>query len=255
MKTKEDEFRHELEVFRTEVESSILFFYTDLTIKAVLSDNKEALKIVNRTPLFWRTNFGSLQTSFFIVLGRIFDQKSNHNVDKLLQAAQNNSIIFSAQALERRKREENANANEWIDNYMKDVYVPSANDFRRLRKYVNKYRIIYKDKYQDIRRKIFAHKELSKKDDVQKLYTRTNIREIQKLIIFLNRLYVALWELFNNGHKPTLKSMKYSVKRMRMTKVPEWQSKHVQERIVNETQKFFEILSSVPNNLMERKAE
>ena len=247
MKTKEDKFRHELEVFRTEVEFSIQFFYTDLTINAVLGDNKEALKIVNLTPLFWRTNVGSLQTSFFIVLGRIFDQKLNHNVDKLLQTAQNNSIIFSAEALERRKREENANANEWIDDYMKDVYVPSAGDFRRLRKYVNKYRTIYKDKYRDIRRKVYAHKELSKREDVQKLYSKTNIREMQKLIIFLNRLYVALWELFHNGHKPTLRPMKYSVKSMRMAKVPEWQIKHVQERVVNETQKIFEILTSAPN--------
>lgn len=248
MKTKEAKFRNELEVFRTEVEASIQFFYTDLAINAVLGDNKEALKIVNRTPLFWRTNVGSLQTSFFIVLGRIFDQKSNHNVDKLLKVAQNNSIIFSTEALERRKREESANANEWIDDYMKDVYVPSADDFRRLRKYVNKYRTIYKDKYRDIRRKVHAHKELSKAEDVQKLYAKTNIREMQKLIIFLNRLYVALWELFHNGHKPTLRPMKYSVKSMRMAKTPEWQSKHVQERIVNETEKFFEILTTAPNN-------
>ena len=247
MKSKEDIFRHELEVFRTEVEASIQFFYTDLTINSVLRDDKKALKIVNRTPLFWRTTVGSLQTSFFIVLGRIFDQNSNHNVDKLLQIAQNNAIIFSAEALELRKREENANAGEWIDDYMKGVYVPTADDFRRLRKHVKKYRTIYKNNYRDIRRKVFAHKEISKKEDVQKLFAKTNIREMQKLVIFLNRLYVALWELLHNGHKPTLRPMKYSVKSMRMAKTPEWQSKHVQEHIVNETETFFKILTTAPN--------
>jgi hypothetical protein len=242
MKNKEEEFKRELEVFRTEVDASIQFFYTELSIHAVLGDDKQALNIVNRTPLFWRTNVGSLQTSFFIVLGRIFDQKSNHNIDKLLRIAQNNSIIFSAEALERRTREKNANASEWIDDFMKDVYVPSVDDFRRLRKHVNRYRKIYIDKYKDIRRKVFAHKEISKKEDVQKLFAKTNIREMQKLIIFLNRLHLALWEVFHNGHKPTLKPMKYSVKSLRMTKRPEWHIKHVQEHIVEDTEKFFEIL-------------
>ena len=32
MKTKEDEFIQELEVFRTEVDASIQFFYTDLQL-------------------------------------------------------------------------------------------------------------------------------------------------------------------------------------------------------------------------------
>ena len=252
MEDRENIFRHELEVFRTEVESAIQFFYASLSISASLTENEKALRLVNETPLFWRTIFGALQTSFFIVLGRIFDQNSKHNVDRLLKAAQSNADIFSKEALEARKRKGSESASDWIDDYMKDVYVPTVNDFRRLRKCVSKYRKVYKSGYRDIRKEIFAHKELSKSDAVQKLFDKTNKREAQKLLIFLKCLYDCLWELFNNGKKPLLRPMKYSVSAMGMAEIPEWQSTHVQEHMVHETEKFFRILSSVPNQEMHR---
>jgi hypothetical protein len=252
MKEREDAFSHELEVFRTEAQSAIQFFYAYLSINAALADNEKALRIVNETPLFWRTNAGALQTSYFIVLGRVFDQSSSHNIDRLLQAAQDNADIFSKEALEARKRKGSENAGEWIEDYMKDVYVPTVSDFRRLRKHVSKYRKIYVNGYRDIRRKVFAHKELLKSDDEQQLFAKTNTREMQKLLIFLNRLYECLWQLFHNGRKPVLRPMKYSVKAMRKAEIPKWQSGHVQEDMVHETEKFFRILSSVPNKAIRR---
>ena len=248
MKTKEDKFTHELEVYRTEVQGAIQFFYSFLAINASLTDNKKALDIVNKSPLFWNTTIGALQTSFFIALGRVFDQQSNHNVDRLLKVAQENSEIFSAEALKNRKRAGSSNADEWIDEYMQIVYVPTALDFRRLRSYIKKYRKIYEKGYRDIRRKVYAHKELSVAEDVQALYAKTNIGEMQKLLIFLNRLYQALWELYHNGRKPVLRPMKYSVASMRKAKTPEWQSRHVQERIVHETEKFFELVTATANH-------
>lgn len=253
MKTKEDEFKRELEVFRNEVASGIQFFYTYLAINSVLSKNKQALKIVNLTPLFWKTNVGALQTSFFITLGRIFDNDKDkrykkHTIDTLLQVTKEHSDIFSAKALEVRKRAGSANADEWISNYMKDVYVPTDDDFKRLEKYISKYRKIYENKYQNIRHKTYAHKEVLNQDDVHKLFAQTNIPEMQKLLTFLNRLHEALWQLFHNGRKPTLRPMKYSIRSiMNNVQPPEWQSGYVQELVVRETQKFFDILSPMYN--------
>ncbi len=65
-----------------------LFFYSYLAINVVIGDNKKALDAINETPLFWATNLEALQTVFFIVLVRIFDQKSNHNIDRLIGIAQ-----------------------------------------------------------------------------------------------------------------------------------------------------------------------
>jgi hypothetical protein len=252
MKNGENAFSDELEVFRTQTEEAIQHFYAYLTINAALADNEKALQIVNRAPLFWNTITGALQTSFFIALGRVFDQKSNHNIDRLLKVARDNGGIFSKGALEARKRKGSENADEWIDEYMKNVYVPTANDFRRLRKHVSKYRKVYENGYRDIRHQFYAHKKLSKPDDVQKLFARTNIRELQKLAIFLSRLHECLLELFNNGRKPVLRPMEYSVKAMRKAEISGWQSRLVQKQMVHEVEKFFRILSSVPNQEIHR---
>jgi hypothetical protein len=64
MKEQEKIFIHELEVFRSEIESTIQFFYAYLTMNACLYDNKQALRIVNKTPLFWQTNAGRCKLHF-----------------------------------------------------------------------------------------------------------------------------------------------------------------------------------------------
>jgi len=236
-------FSSELEVFRGEVSEAIQYFYAYLSIHASLSDNKKALQIVNKAPMLWKTVLGALSTSFFIVLGRIFDQNSKHNIDRLIKVAQNNTAIFSKEALEVRKRSLSKNADEWIKDYIKDVYEPQSGDFRRLRRHVFNYRKIYENRYRDIRRKIHAHKELSKLDDMQKLFNNTNIREMEKLSIFLNKLHGCLWELYHNGKKPILRPMRYSVKSMRKSILPDGWNSHVQEHMVQEVEKFFRIIS------------
>jgi hypothetical protein len=244
MKSKEDKFLHELGVCRSEVHSAIQFFYAYLALNDALADNQQAHSLVNRTPLFWRTTLGALLSSYFIALGRIFDQDSQHNLDKLLKTARDHSIIFSSAALKTRKRENSNNADEWIDEYMKDVYVPNDDDFRRLKKHIRRYRKIYEKNYREIRHKVYAHKELSKPEEIAALYSQTSIEEMQKMLVFLNKFYESLWQLFHNGRKPVLRPMRYSVNRIIRDEIPKWQSIHVQELITKETKEFIEILSS-----------
>ncbi|MHB8070086.1 MAG: AbiU2 domain-containing protein [Desulfobaccales bacterium] len=214
-----------------------------MAINDVLGDNQKALNIVNRTPLFWLTISGALETSFFIALTRIFDRDSRtHNIGRLLKIVKSNIDFFSFEALKTRKIKD-PNAHEWIDEYMKDVYVPNVKDFQRLEKYVDKYRNISKT-YSNIRHKVFGHKERLNNGYILKLYSQTNIIEVEKLLIFMLRLYRAFWQLFHNGRKPILIPMRYSVKRMRKIPLPEWQRGSVQEKIVDQAQKFFDILST-----------
>lgn len=245
MKSRELIFVQELEIFRVEVETAIQFNYVFLTFHATLAKSEKAHEIVNRTPLFWNTNLAGLQSSFFITLGRIFDQNSPHNVDRILKVAQTNSVIFSKEALKARKLEGSANADEWIDDYMKDVYVPKPDDFRRLRKYVKRYRDIYTNSYRDIRHRVFAHRDCTSSEDVEALFSRTNLTEMQKLIVFTNRLYETLWQQFHNGRKLVLRPMKYSVQSMLKQELPKWQSKHTQERVVQETKELVKLLSLI----------
>lgn len=242
MKDFAKEFENELEIFRRETQSGTQFLYSYLTINAVIGDDIKALDALNETPLFWGTNIGALQTAFFIVLGRIFDQRSKHNIDKLLGIAQKHAEIFSKASLEDRRRQEKQTHLGYLPEFLKHAYEPTPKDFRRLRKHVNRHRQIYERNYRDIRHKIYAHKELSEfldVSDIKKLWNRTRIGELEKVFVFLNKLYESLWELFHNGKKPILHPMRYSVFSITKKRRSDWQSRGVHEKIVAETQDFF----------------
>jgi hypothetical protein len=241
MNNPEELFANELEVFRTEAESAIQFFYSWLAVHAVAGEHKEVYQLLNRAPLFWNTMLGALQTSTFIALGRVFDQQSTHNLDRLLKIAQSNMVIFSKVSLARRKRAGSSNADEWLGEYLIDVYVPTAVDFRRLRSHVAKRRKIYEQNYRALRHHVFAHKVVSSKEDVQALFARTNIRELQQLLIFMRRLHEALWQLYHNGRKPTLRPARYSVKRIREQPSPEHSGRALQERLTHEIEAFLKM--------------
>src|SRR3990172_80404 len=122
MKTPEEQFQHELDNFRQEIDASLQLLFTNLTIHTIAARNKGILEVLNYTPLFWNTISYALQCSYFITLGRIFDQNSKHNIYKVLHIAQNNLDIFSKKTLAERKRQDSKNADEWLYGYMKNVY-------------------------------------------------------------------------------------------------------------------------------------
>jgi hypothetical protein len=234
----EVQFERELEIFRTEAEAALQFFYSFLAIHASAGDTPTVHRLLNTAPLFWNTALGALQTGTFVVLGRIFDQTSAHNVGRVLHLAENNVSIFSKNALGRRKMASSSNAQSWLADYLKDAYVPKAADFRRLRGYVSKHRKTYLAKYGDLRHKVFAHKEITDATQVSALFAKTNIREMQRMMLFLHSLHGALSQLFVNGNKPVLRPRKVSVDRIRKRGAASGRSNAVHERIVQEAEAF-----------------
>jgi len=239
------DFEQELEIFRGEAEAAAQFFYAYLTVHAVAADHNSVYQLLNRSALFWNTALGALQTATFITLGRIFDQGSPHNIDRLLGLAQKHRTIFSKVALGMRKQGNALTAPAWLPDYLRDAYEPKAADFRRLRTYVNKRRLTYQAKYKDLRHKVFAHKELTDQTAVSALFAKTNIRELQRLLAFLSSLHEALWQLFFNGHRPALRPRRYSLKRMRDLPSPAERRQGVQERITHELERFLMAAASV----------
>ena len=180
----------------------------------------------------------ALQTATFITLGRIFDQSSAHNVDRVIGLARRHPSIFSKSELAKRKQGTAKAPPEWLPEYLEGAYEPKASDFRRLKAHVHKRRRIYEAKYRDLRRKVFAHKELTSEADVAELFAKTNTRELQRMLVFLGSLHEALWQLFFNGRKPVLEPRRYSLARMRALPSPAERRRGVQERITHETENF-----------------
>ncbi|MGD0584160.1 MAG: hypothetical protein ABSA86_00080 [Oryzomonas sp.] len=236
---KNEQFERELEIFRTELEQGTQFFYTYVALHMVASKRKTVQSLLNMTPLFWNTILGSLQSSTFIVLGRIFEpeKKSRHNLQRLLAMAHENNQIFSKVALGKRKKATGLTDSD-VNNYLLDVYEPSPEDFRRLQVLTRKWRKIYESKYSDIRHKIFAHKGETDPPNIEAMFAKTNIQEMQRMFMFLGSLHMALWQLFFNGLKPVLRRRRYSVKRILDSPLPEGHVGTVQERITREAGRF-----------------
>jgi hypothetical protein len=233
------DFGGELELFRTEAESAIQFFYAWDATHAVAATSPKVRRLLNEAPLFWNTSLGALQASTLVALGRLFDPDlNNHSVTKLLASAHSNLQIFSAQALAGRKRSQNTNADEWLPEYLKTVYEPTGEDFRRLKRHVAVRRKIYEEKYRPLRHKVFAHRGVATRDEVADLFAKTNIRELQQLLVFLRRLHQALWELYFNGRKPVLQPSRFSVQRMLDAPFPNPNRGTLQERLVHEVRTF-----------------
>lgn len=219
------------------MEAGTQFFYAELAVHAIAGKHKAVYKLLNETPLFWNTCLGALQTATFIALGRIFDSKSPHNIGMLLKLAGSNMQMFSKEGLGRRKQGNNPQPPSWLSDYLRDAYEPRAADFSRIAKHVAHRRKSYEARYRLLRNKVIAHKELTS-EEAAPHWNKTNIREVQRLFAFLNSLYEALWQLFINGRKPSLRPTRYSVKQMIGSPSPHSIGKPVQEKITHEAQHF-----------------
>jgi len=93
---------------------------------------------------------------------------------------------------------------------------------------------------------VFAHK-VANRAETEALFGKANIRELQRMFVFLNSLYGALWELFVNGGKPVLRPLRYSLKRMKDLPSPGTGRWATQERITHEVTEFLLSASSVAN--------
>jgi CHAD domain-containing protein len=244
--TPEKKFERELEIFRKEAAQAAQFYFSFLAIHAAAGTKRSVHYLLNQAPLFWNTVLGALQTATFIVLGRIFDQQSAHNLDQLLITAQKNREIFSRSRLRARKAASGGLSEVQLNDYVSGAHDLTVDDIRRLRKNVKQWRGTYERKYRDLRRKIFAHREISDAEEIKALFGKTNIRELERLVERLNALQEALWQTFFNGRKPVLRRGRLSVKEMLKRSNDPGDS--VQERIVAETALFLFESAGSPNN-------
>ena len=109
------DFEAQLELFHTESESALQFFYAWDATHAIAAKDEGVVRLLNQAPLFWNTALGALQASIFVALGRVFDpETSNHSVTRLLALAHANVDIFSKNELTARKRKLSTNADKWL---------------------------------------------------------------------------------------------------------------------------------------------
>ena len=240
-----NDFERELGILGTEGEAAAQFFYAFMSVHETARRCPSVVRLLNTAALFWNTSLGALQTATFIALGRLFDQNSPHNLDRILKVAGENMEIFSLQALGARKQGQSPIRPAWLDDYLVKAYVPSPTDFRKLRKEVNERRKIYIDKYGAIRNKVYAHKTTNDFSEEEALFSGTGIQELQLLVTFILALHEALWQLYHNGRAPVLQQQRYSVVEMLDHPTQNGPDPTVQERITHEAARFLRNISQI----------
>ncbi len=215
------EFEHALEVFRTNVQSGAQFFYAYLAVHAMAAEDSRVHRILNRTPLFWNTSLGALQTATFIALGRVFDGTTRHNLNALLKLADQNRQVFTKQP------------------------PPTSADFRRLNACATRWSAIYDKSYRPLRNKVFAHTVVTDDRTVHAMMSKTKVRELERLFSSLLSLEKALWDLLKNGHKPLLRRQSYSLKRM-LGRPDSYRDRYAQERVVLEAKRLLLAAAEIP---------
>ncbi|MFM9843604.1 MAG: hypothetical protein ACKVOI_11605 [Dongiaceae bacterium] len=243
--TAEAWFERELEQLRRNSEAAIQFLYAWLSFHACAGDSQEIRRAINRTPLFWNTSLGALQTSLFIALGRIFDlDPKSHSLEAILLIVEKNPGIFSRPSLARRKAQQSPGA-PWIDEYVQNAYVPDVSDFRRIRRFAQSRRSVYDKAYKKIRNKVFAHSGIATRLQSDELFGSTKIGELQRLVLSLRNLQETLYQLYMNGRKPQAMKVRYGVTALRRAASRnDHYSLPVQERIVVEAFKLLRSLST-----------
>ncbi len=200
------DFQQELEVFGAEEEAAQQAFFAYLSVRNLAASDQDVLTNMQSNALFWRTTHHSLLMSAFVTLGRIFDQNSDHNIDRLLGKISDNIGVFTKGALRSRKIAAGLSHRD-ADGYVQDAYELSATDVRRLKRLVKKWRDVYEKRYRDVRHKVFAHK--NRREVVEAALAQTNVDEIKDLFGFLAGLYEALWQLYHNGREPVVEVQRF----------------------------------------------
>jgi DNA-binding ferritin-like protein (Dps family) len=224
-------------VFRKEADEAVQHLYAYLTMHAVAAEDKSVRQLFNTYPLFWLTVLRGLQTSLFMVLGRIFSQDSEHNLDGLLRIAEADREIFSRESLAERK---SSIAGLDVQAYVSDAHVPTREDFRGFRRDVKEWRKSYKANYREVRNQIFAHAEVSQPQDVHDLFAKTNIQELELLVTDLVSLHARLQGWLQNGTRPAAVRGNSSVEDLR--KLPVSKSRYtLQGRVIQDTERSLQV--------------
>jgi hypothetical protein len=193
-------------LIRGDVETAIRSNFTYLTIHRLAAENEEIYHKYNRFGEFWMLNAYSLQTTFFVTFGRIFDtHKDVYSIQKVVNSTVANPHFFSKTALRERKRDASKIVGpdpQWLVEVEGIAWEPTRGDLEPLKAALTPHYEKFKTIYQPIRHQVFAHKSIQDEKAIEALFSKTLIADVAEILRFL--LFWAVWEMAWNGKQPDL---------------------------------------------------
>jgi hypothetical protein len=228
--------------------STSKFLYTELAITNIIRKNKRISDALNYSPTFWNAILSALQHSTFITLGRIFDiDPKQHSIHALFRIIENNKDLFTKESFKNRwiGDKDRGKLDDWLPKYLESVYVPTNDDFRKFKKFIANQNRIYENLYAPIRHQ-FGHRIYDKNEDVEVLFNKVQVKDLEKFCVCLGSIHEALWQLYHNGRGPLLpiKRGRYSTQNILKTKnkYKPYDSKPANVQFIEEATKALDLI-------------
>lgn len=198
---------------RKEAETALRLLYALEQFKQSLSC-EECVEKINKNVNFWLIYERSVQTSLFLGIRRLYENKAHtFNFQKIVDLCITNIELFSKQSLRSRKVSGSANASEWIDGYMEDVYEPTKDDFNSLAKVVRQNSKKMKGIYSDVANTVYAHAVHTDHLAISAKMQDLKLDEIEIALNSVWHVYDQIWQMYENGASPDLEIKAYPYKK------------------------------------------
>jgi hypothetical protein len=196
---QEVEYRKHFGIVANDITAATSAFYTYIEINKFASEGEENYDKINRDGYFWMGQLYALQTTWFIVLGRLFD-RGGYSIRKFLGHTVAHKGFFAKGALAERKRKGARQDNpEWLDEYLRTAWEPATQDLQDIADSIGVAEAKWKQSYKPIRDKVFAHHDLGV--SVNDLFGGTLVGDIEHILHDLNRARIAIFQLLENGRQ------------------------------------------------------
>ncbi len=196
------------EMVRGDVEAAIGCNSTYLTINRLGVEGFGIAVTYNLQAEFWRATTYGLQTGFFIALGRIFDKSSDaYSIEDVVEQTIEHPGFFAKSELRKRLREAqkiygDQPDTEALATRIANAWEPRRKDLEILRAELEPHIKKFKEVYEPIRHKHFAHRAKVPEATITALFSNAFISEIADLLRFAYGLIRGIGEMAINATPP-----------------------------------------------------
>ena len=201
--------REQIDNLRKESETALRVLYALKQFKQFLT-NQAQVNLINTNAVFWIQYEASLTSTLFVRIRRLYESKNDtFNFQKFIRLCLDNVNDFSISSLRDRKVAGSNNSEEWIDEYMKDVYEATLDDFKTLSRIVRESSKKMKGEYTDAASKIFVHAVHIDAATIKTITSKFELDEIETALLSIWHCYEQIWQMYENGRAPIFKVGRY----------------------------------------------
>jgi hypothetical protein len=171
------------------------------------SQRPSLVEALDRDAGFWNPVLGGMQTASIVSVGRIYDRtRGVLSAERLLQHATTYPGIFSRTSLAERKVGRGLTQQQAVQ-YAADSFAPQAADFDTLSDQLEIHRELYQNTIGPIRNNVSAHSGRITEAEMRELFASVPMADFDKLVVFPLVLNNEMWQLFENGNRPSLRAV------------------------------------------------